>query len=73
MREKVMDVLSQHCGLIKDLIPEKSGITWLEKPRASMRAISQMHFHTPGGGSSGGDKANTAKVLQKKKKQSYGF
>ena len=28
-----------------------------------------MHFHTPGGGSSGGDKANTAKSVTEKEKK----
>ena len=63
----------QHCGLIKDLIPpekERDNVSSKKKPPSVYaEAISQMHFHTPGGGSSGGDKANTAKSITEKEKK----
>ena len=67
----------QHCGLIKDLIPlRRSGIVSSKKKAPSIyaEAISQMHLHTTGGGSSSGDKDNSAENGTKKEKnKSYWF
>ena len=64
----------QHCGLVKDLIPpEKEGTDVSSKkkpPNVYAEAISQMHFHTPGGGSSSADKVNSSKIMTQEKKRS---